>query len=68
MLNLHQTLGVITPRCWLFSALCQWYLEHLQLIRETARAKAEEAAEQVTRPSLAHEARERIRRGLTNPN
>ena len=45
-------------------AWCQWYLEHLQLIRETARAKADEAPDLNTGASLSDEARERIRRKL----
>ena len=49
-------------------AWCQWYFEHLQLIRETARAKADEAPEQVTSPALSDEARERIRRSLAKPH
>ena len=47
-------------------AWCQWYLEHLQLIRETARASADEAAEPLTGAALSDEARERIRRKLTS--
>lgn len=49
-------------------AWCQWYLEHLQLIRDSSRAKAAEAPEQMTTASLSSEARERIRRRLTNQN
>ena len=45
-------------------AWCQWYLEHLQLIRETARAKADEATDLNTGASLSDEARELIRRKL----
>lgn len=47
-------------------AWCQWYLEHLQLIRVTARAKASESAELNPGPGLSAEARERIKRNLTN--
>lgn len=47
---------------------CQWYLEHLHIIRETARAKADEPPELVSGPGLSDEARERIRRRLTNQN
>ena len=47
-------------------AWCQWYLEHLQLIRETARAKADEAPNLSTSAGLSDEARERIRRNLTS--
>jgi hypothetical protein len=49
-------------------AWCQWYMEHLLLIRETARTKADEAPDLVTGATLSDEARERIRRNLTNPN
>ena len=47
-------------------AWCQWYLEHLQLIRDTARAKGEELPDLSSGPSLSDEARERIRRRLTS--
>jgi hypothetical protein len=47
---------------------CQWYMEHLQLIRDTSRARAAEASEPMTSGALSHEARERIRRRLTNQN
>jgi hypothetical protein len=47
-------------------AWCQWYLEQLQLIRETARAGANEVPELVTGATLSDEARHRIRRNLTN--
>ena len=47
---------------------CQWYLEHLQIIRTTARAKAEEPPEIISSSGLSDEARERIRRRLTNQN
>ena len=49
-------------------AWCQWYLEHLQLIRAAARSHAEEAPNLVTGGTLSDEARERIRRNLSNPN
>jgi hypothetical protein len=49
-------------------AWCQWYLEHLQLIRETARTKADESPELLSGTGLSPEARERIRRHLTNQN
>jgi hypothetical protein len=45
---------------------CQWYLEHLHLIRDTARSKADEISEFTSTPNLSAEARERIRRRLTN--
>lgn len=47
---------------------CQWYLENLQLLRETARAKADEPPDLKTGGNLSNEARERIRRSLTNQN
>jgi hypothetical protein len=49
-------------------AWCQWYLEHLQLIRQTARSKAGEPPDFVSAPNLSNEARERIRHSLTNQN
>lgn len=47
---------------------CQWYLEHLHIIRNTSRAQAETAPEAMTTSTLTNEARERIRRRLSNPN
>ena len=47
-------------------AWCQWYLEQLQLIRETARAKADELPDLMPGANLSNEARERILRNLTN--
>src|ERR1041385_4571486 len=47
-------------------AWCQWYLEHLQIIRETARANADEPSDSMSGGGLSNEARERIRRRLTN--
>jgi len=49
-------------------AWCQWYREHLQIIHKTARAKAEEPPERISGTGLSPEARERIRRRLTNQN
>lgn len=43
---------------------CQWYLEHLQLIRDTSRSQAEKAPELMTDATLSNDARERIRRRL----
>ena len=45
-------------------AWCQWYMEHLHLIRDAARAKAADP----DGPSLSPEARERIRRRLSEDN
>jgi hypothetical protein len=47
-------------------AWCQWYLEHLQLIRSTARAKGDDALDLAPEAVLSDEARERIRRKLTS--
>ena len=47
---------------------CQWYLEHLQLIRDTSRAQAGKAPDVMSTATLSSEARERIRRRLTNQN
>jgi hypothetical protein len=54
-LNLH---------LWICS-LCQWYLEHVQLIRDTARAAGSESHNMIDGPRLSAEAKERIRRNLT---
>jgi hypothetical protein len=45
---------------------CQWYMEHLQLIRDASRTKAEDAPKLMTGATLSNDARERIRRRLTN--
>jgi hypothetical protein len=42
-------------------------MEHLQIIRETARAKGDELPEYAS-GGLSNEARERIRRNLTKQN
>jgi hypothetical protein len=47
---------------------CQWYMEHLQVIRDASRAQAEKAPDMMTGATLSNEARERIRRRLTNQN
>jgi hypothetical protein len=49
-------------------AWCQWYLEHLLLIRDTARAKGSESLDLSTGPGLSAEARERIKRKLADNN
>jgi hypothetical protein len=51
-------------------AWCQWYLEHLELIREAAHAKASELNDlnSASGPSLSPEARERIKRKLASGN
>lgn len=47
-------------------AWCQWYMEHLQFIRDTARAKGAESPDlsSTSAPTLSSEARERIKRKL----
>ena len=45
---------------------CQWYMEHLHLIRDASRAQASEAPDRMVGATLSSEARERIRRRLTN--
>jgi len=50
-------------------AWCQWYLEHLNLIREAARVKGSESAEwDSTSTALSADARERIKRKLAGEN
>lgn len=50
-------------------AWCQWYLEHLQIIREAARAKGAESPDlESVGPSLSADARERIKRKLAGDN
>ena len=51
-------------------AWCQWYVEHLHIIRDAAGAKAAESTDftSVSGPTLSAEARERIKRNLTNQN
>lgn len=46
-------------------AWCQWYLEHLHLIRDAARANDRDLT---SGPSLSAEARERIKRTLNGNN
>jgi len=43
-------------------------MEHLNIIRKTARAKADEPPDFMSGKGLSDEARERIRRRLTNQN
>ena len=47
---------------------CQWYMEHLHVIRNASRAQAAKAPDVMTSATLSNEARERIRRRLTNQN
>ncbi len=51
-------------------AWCQWYQEHLQIIRDAARAKGAESPDldSISGPALSSEARERIKRNLTGGN
>ena len=45
---------------------CQWYLEHLRLIRDASRAQGSEVPDRMAGATLSDDARERIRRRLTN--
>lgn len=49
-------------------AWCQWYMEHLLTIRDTLRARGAEPAEInfSSTPGLSPEARERLKRNLSN--
>ena len=47
---------------------CQWYMEHLHVIRDASRAQASKAPDVITSVTLSDEARDRIRRRLTNQN
>lgn len=51
-------------------AWCQWYLEHLNIIRDAARAKGAESPDLSTAPTpaLSSEARDRIKRKLADEN
>ena len=50
-------------------AWCQWYLEHLTIIRDAARAKGAESPDLGSNsPTLSAEARDRIRRKLAGEN
>ena len=62
-LNLRERI-TLKVHIWI-CAWCQWYLEHLQLIRDAARANASESPDLNTEPGLSAEARERIKRSLT---
>ena len=68
--SLEQRLSVrervsVKVHLWI-CAWCQWYLEQLGLIRDAARARADEAPDQMA--GLSNDARERILRNLTNQN
>ena len=47
---------------------CQWYMEHLRIIRDTSRAQSVEVPDGMSGATLSNDARERIRRRLTNQN
>lgn len=47
---------------------CQWYMEHLHVIRDASRAQGANTSEPMTSATLSNEARERIRRRLTDQN
>ncbi|HLE61824.1 MAG TPA: hypothetical protein VI750_01730 [Pyrinomonadaceae bacterium] len=46
---------------------CQWYMEHLKMLRKSLRAKADQIPEMdsALSPGLSFEARERIKRQLS---
>ena len=47
---------------------CQWYMEHLRIIRDTSRAQSGEVTDRMSGATLSNDARERIRRRLTKQN
>ena len=47
---------------------CQWYMEHLRIISDTSRAQSVEVPDGMSGATLSNDARERIRRRLTNQN
>ena len=49
---------------------CVWYIEHLKLLRTTIRSKAEQEPnlDSSSLPSLSTEARERMKRNLSQPD
>ncbi len=51
-------------------AWCQWYLEHLQIIHDAARAKGAQSPDldSISGTTLSSEARERIKRKLAGGN
>lgn len=63
-LNLRERID-LKLHLWI-CAWCQWYLEHLQIIRDTARAKGADSPDlnSASAPALSSEARERIERKL----
>ena len=61
----------ITVKLHLWICLwCVWYLEHLNLMRDTIRTKASQQAnlESSSLPPLSAEARERMKLRLSQPN
>lgn len=61
----------ITVKLHLWICLwCVWYLEHLQLMRDTIRSKAaqEPNLDSSALPPLSAEARERLKLRLSQPN
>ncbi len=66
-LNLRERI-LLNLHLWI-CAWCQWYLEHLHLIRNVARAQGSDAEElSSSAPTLSAEARERIKRKLSGIN
>jgi hypothetical protein len=62
-LSLRETIN-LKLHLWI-CAWCQWYLEHLHVIRDAAHAKAAQAPDLNSAPALSSEARERIKRRLS---
>ena len=58
---------LVTVHLWACS-WCQWYMEHLNLLREALRKEAAEASELElsSTPGLSDEARARLKRNLAN--
>ena len=59
--------GKVKLHLWI-CVWCQWYMEHLHIIRDTTRAQAAKAPDAMSGATLSNDARERIRRRLTNQN
>ena len=55
---------IVNVHLWACS-WCQWYMEHMEMLRETLRKEPAEPTLSGT-PGLSDEARERLKRALTN--
>ena len=56
---------LITLHLWVCS-WCQWYMEHLKTIRKTLRQREPSEADFANSPGLSAEARERLKRKLSD--